>query len=132
MPYERFYDIFYELLVYCRHIAPSPLWSLVINYNLIVSRLFLWSRFDSYFWFSNFCRFSGFDNLFWFSSFCNFFWLFNFFNFRPILTKFFTVTNNFRLRNSFFYPFRQFNTGISVSYTHLRAHETVLDLVCRL
>ena len=24
------------------------------------------------------------------------------------------------------------DTGISVSYTHLRAHETVLDLVCRL
>src|SRR5665811_2040572 len=24
------------------------------------------------------------------------------------------------------------NTKISVSYTHLRAHETVLDLVCRL
>ena len=24
------------------------------------------------------------------------------------------------------------DTGLAVSYTHLRAHETVLDLVCRL
>ncbi|WDT36791.1 hypothetical protein PVA38_11125 [Streptococcus pneumoniae D39] len=28
--------------------------------------------------------------------------------------------------------FFSFSSLISVSYTHLRAHETVLDLVCRL
>ena len=31
------------------------------------------------------------------------------------------------------YPYTQVDsTGAPVSYTHLRAHETVLDLVCRL
>ena len=30
------------------------------------------------------------------------------------------------------WPVRQIITFLSVSYTHLRAHETVLDLVCRL
>ena len=29
-------------------------------------------------------------------------------------------------------PVHAVNAGIAVSYTHLRAHETVLDLVCRL
>ena len=29
-------------------------------------------------------------------------------------------------------PVDLFYTWVSVSYTHLRAHETVLDLVCRL
>ena len=33
--------------------------------------------------------------------------------------------------NELFYV-KKMNAGSTVSYTHLRAHETVLDLVCRL
>ena len=36
-----------------------------------------------------------------------------------------------RIRRPFFIPLSYIN-GSPVSYTHLRAHETVLDIVCRL